>query len=171
MLLNLPKALLNPESGIPSGLSDTELKVVEKSLNLVFPGAFRDWLAVTNAPCVGSGGFVGVNPNRKSLDIESIYANYPDWLELGWIPVANDGSGNYFVLLRDERDGELVAFVDVGEDPSMLAFVAASSLQKFIELFIGRQTGETRWPFNRDFVLLHDSSIESKKHIAPMPWG
>lgn len=166
----LSKAPLHPEEGIPEGLSESDIFSLEERLGMKLPPQFRDWLTVTNAPCVGSGGFVGHCNSRKALDIESIYINYPEWKQKGWIPVVNDGSGNFYVLLGCGSQTDIVAYVDVAESPSELAFVAASSLIKFIELFTRRESGEKGWPFDRDFVLENDPKLQNLQHIAPFPW-
>ena len=163
----LRDAPLHPEEGVPPSLDRSEITELQRRLGMGFPPTFAEWLTKTNAPCVGSGGFVGLSPARKSLDIEAIYQNYPSWQSAGWIPVANDGSGNYYVLVPPRFP---VAFIDVSENPCGLAYVAASNLLKFIEMFIRRECGERDWPFNEDYVLRNDPDVVTHRDLACMPW-
>lgn len=164
----LRDAPLNPDADFPSGLNRSETIALQERLGIAMPPVFSEWLAKVNAPCVGSGGFVGFSPTRKSLDLESIYRNHPNWKSSGWLPVANDGSGNYYVLVPPRFP---VAFIDVSENSHGLAYVAASSLLKFIEMFIRRECGERDWPFNEDFVLKNDPDIKLHIDLGGMPWA
>jgi len=53
---------------------------------------------------------------------------FPQWRELGWLPVASDGCGNYYVLARDGT----VGFVEPISDPSTINRCAAPDLLSFM---------------------------------------
>jgi cell wall assembly regulator SMI1 len=89
------------------------------------------WLGVCNGPFVGPGGLFGVDAERDSLDIRHVMGRFPNWADLGWIPIAGDGSGNYFVLLPNPHK-DVVAFVDATLDPYATGYVVASDLPRFL---------------------------------------
>ena len=53
---------------------------------------------------------------------------YPEWRGLGWIAVAGDGCGSYYVLTADGT----VGFVEPMSDPAKLARQAAPDLLSFM---------------------------------------
>jgi hypothetical protein len=53
---------------------------------------------------------------------------FPQWRALGWLPVASDGCGNYYVLAKDGT----VGFVETMSDPSRINRHAASGLLSFM---------------------------------------
>jgi cell wall assembly regulator SMI1 len=170
IVLEIPSALLHPDEGIPEGVNNDDIMKLEKDIGFPLPETLKQWLTVTNAPCVGTGGFIGISPKRKSLDIYSIYENYPNWKSHQWIPMANDGSGNFYVAVIDKSEVEAIGFIDTMENLTHLAFVVASDIIIFIKMFIMMQSGERRWPYNKKFVVEKDPCILNKRHIAPMPW-
>jgi len=67
---------------------------------------------------------------------------YPRWVELGWLPVAGDGCGNYYVL----RDDGAVGFVDTMKDPDQIDRQVAGDLLMFMTglLASDQESGSTR---------------------------
>jgi len=160
-----------PGEEIPEGLSVEELNRAESSLGLRFPTALRQWLSLTNGPCVGPGAFVGIRTRRQLADMEKILSFYPAWIVKGFIPVATDGCGNFYVAAVDRKlqEDAPILFIDTQENPSMPAYIAASDLGRFILFFLRKELGESRWPFCREYVL--DIDPESRRiHDVPLPW-
>jgi len=74
------------------------------------------------------GGVFGPRPDDPGIDVASRRDPYPEWARLGWLPVAGDGCGNYYVL----RDDGTVGFVDTMQDPGKIDRQAASDLLSFM---------------------------------------
>jgi hypothetical protein len=53
---------------------------------------------------------------------------FPEWRTLGWLPVASDGCGNYYVLAVDGT----VGFVDTMSDPGRLERAVSADLLSFM---------------------------------------
>lgn len=160
-----------PEETIPSGLSDEQIQQFEIAYDLTIPTQLRDWLKTSNGPCVGPGGIVGVGTSRDSQDAASIFANYTEWQDNGWFPLAGDGCGNYYVVAtrNDFGTGEPVLFIDVNEDSSNPAFIAASDTWRFLSFLLRKELNETRWPYSKADVLREDPKIDSFTYVA-LPW-
>ena len=77
----LAKVPRPPEDSIPDGASDADLAGFEKRLGFPLPDPLRDWLKVSNGPCVGPGGIFGIRPKRMHLDIESFFKVFPPGIE------------------------------------------------------------------------------------------
>jgi cell wall assembly regulator SMI1 len=159
--------LLHPDQGIPPGVSRMEIEAAEIRIGQTLPRELKAWLIRTNAPCVAGGGFIGICSQDGGLDMEAVWALYPNWKCRGWIPVAADGSGNYYVMVQPEM---AVGFIDTSSDPDLLAYVVSSGLVSFLEMFVKRARRETTWPFQKQATLAVDPGIERLRVLAPMPW-
>lgn len=161
-----------PEDSLPAGTSDAALQEAESAYGITFPPKLRDWLSTSNGACVGPGGLVGIDVNRDSHDLGAIFDNYPLWRNRGWIPVAGDGCGNYYVVAtRNEFGaGEPVLFVDVNDASDQPAFIGASDTWLFLKFLLSKEVGESRWPFNETEVLTWDPDIVSFENIC-LPWN
>ncbi len=53
---------------------------------------------------------------------------HPEWAGPGWLPVAGDGCGNYYVLLGNGA----VGFVDTMKDPGQVGQQVAGDLLSFM---------------------------------------
>lgn len=168
LLSSVPMA---PEDEVPGGLSEQEIGDAEKRMNITFPDELREWLATSNGPCVGPGGIFGVGTDRSSLDLEKIAPLYDSWKALKWIPVADDGMGNYYVLDTRENTecGCPVYFVDTMLDPDRPEYVVASNLWSFLVFLLEREIGKDEWPFDMEYVLRNDPEIEACEGVKK-PW-
>jgi hypothetical protein len=135
---------------------------------LVLPHELQDWLQVMNGSRIGPGGILGIRNDDPYCDIETILTGYPEWQKAGWIPIAGDGCGNYYVIVTDGKLTPIV-FIDTVADYLKPAYVAASGLWVFVWFLLKSELGETGWPFCREFVMQHDPEIECCT-FAPMPW-
>ena len=86
-----------PGYTMPAGASETAFKNFERRTGLQLTAPFRAWLAEINGAMIGPGGLFGVREPSDFLSIEKCLRMYPKWRELGWVPVASDGTGNYWV--------------------------------------------------------------------------
>ncbi len=161
-----------PGENIPAGASEAEIVAFEKRTGLKVPSQLQSWLLACNGPCVGPGGVFGIKPSREDLDIEELLRLHPTWVDDGWIPVAGDGCGNYYLVASTGRfgDGEPIIFVDTMEDDSAPVYVAASSTWQFLRFLFKKELGQSNWPYGHHEVTTDDPEIESV-HSVPLPWN
>jgi cell wall assembly regulator SMI1 len=161
---------------LPPGIGKDEIDAFEHRTAIVVPASLREWLAITNGP-TASDWLFGIRPKRQSLDVEVILRIYPGWQKMGWIPVANDGCGDYYVLATAPKDspGHPVFFIENHEDIEKPKYVVASDLWHFLRFFLEDALQEDlsseapSWPFSREFVLRHDPALADYKNV-PRPW-
>jgi hypothetical protein len=105
-------AVAAPEETI-RGATQTEISELERRLGRPIPEQLHDFLMICNGARIGPGGFFGQRPADPDIDLPAIGALWPDWKQKGWLPVAGDGCGNYFVMTTDGQ----VGFVDTMANP------------------------------------------------------
>lgn len=98
-------------------------------LHQQLPPQLREFLTVCNGARIGPGGFFGQRPDDSSRDLPAVLAVWPEWAPKGWLPVAGDGCGNYYVMTPD---GE-IGFVDTMTDPDVLVLGRYSDLYACVE--------------------------------------
>jgi hypothetical protein len=153
----------------PPGVSDEEIEGFIQRTGLVPPEALRQWLQFSNAPRMGPGFMQGIRPpHGDDYDIEQSLKFYPDWGEKGWIPVATDGFGNYYVLATtpDYGPGNPFFFIDTMADSTKPTYVVASDLWHFL-WFLFRC--DRWWPFDKKKVLKKDPFLKNP-YPVPRPW-
>jgi hypothetical protein len=162
--------LPRPELSLPNGVSREKIEQFERQHDLSFSDELRDWLTETNAPYVGGQYFMGLDTDTLR-DIEVAFSLVPQWQERGWIPVAGDGSGNYYLEVSrgDFGPGKPIIFLDHEIDLLTPSHIVASSFKVFAENLIHRELHKVRWPFDKEFVLANDPAILDFKGIA-LPW-
>jgi len=159
---------LPPEEQLPEGTTEEAILAFEARTGLIVPASLRKWLRFVNGPCVGPGGVLGIGPKHSFLNMEEILRCYPEWRENGWIPVAGDGCGNYYILNTNEDSGPIY-FIDTALDLEHLAYVVASCLWRFLWFILKQELGSNGWPFLREYVTSNDPDI-IKCVAAPAPW-
>jgi len=117
-----------PEDDPPEGASAAELARLSDRLGRSLPPLLRSWLSICRGAAIGPGGVFGQRPDRPGLDMVSIRDLSPVWQSLGWLPVAGDGCGNYYVL----TEGGTVGFVEPMSDPGRLERQVSSDLLSFM---------------------------------------
>lgn len=90
------------------------------------------------------------------LTIENVFFYYPGFAERHWWPIASDGCGNYWVL-----NGDGVSFIDCAENQEGVAYLAASTLDRFLVPFLLPFLERRGWPFERDTVSAWDPAVLS----------
>ena len=168
LLLRVPAP---PGETLPRGVSETILRAAEHRHGITFPSKLREWALTMNGPCVGPGGLVGIATPRRSQDLDAIYNNFPAWRHNGWIPVAGDGCGSYYVVATKGEFGadEPVLFVDVHVTTESPAFVAASDIWLFLRFLLSKELGESAWPYDSAEVISADPNIAAIKNVT-LPW-
>jgi hypothetical protein len=130
-------AVRAPGDGPPTGASPAELAILAERLGQSLRTELRTWLSICRGAAIGPGGVFGQQPDRPHLDMVKIRDMYPQWRALGWLPVASDGCGDYYVLALDGS----VGFVEPMSDPGKINRHAASSLLSFMtDLLAADQT-------------------------------
>ena len=159
-----------PPGGPRAGpATDDQIATAEVRVGRRFPSQFREFLKYLNGPCIGPGGILGVEAAREGLDLCRILSDYPEWNRRGWLPVAGDGCGNYYVLVLSEEGESPVAFIDTASSPETLAYVVASDFWHFVTFLLQAELRKTPWPFSRADVLRDDPSL-AECQVAPLPW-
>jgi len=156
--------------GIPGPIGATKETLcgfVDRT-GLVVPEPLAEWLRDVNGARIGPGGVLGIRPDDPYCDIETILHGYPEWVPNGWIPVAGDGCGNYYVLGPD-CGMHPICFINTSSDYLKPAYLVASGIWPFLRFLFDYEIGERRWPFSRAYVIAHDPGITSCS-VARMPW-
>jgi SMI1 / KNR4 family (SUKH-1) len=121
-------AVRAPEDDPPEGASAAELAVLSDRLGRSLPPVLRSWLSICRGAAIGPGGVFGQRPDRPFLDMVRIRDLFAEWQSLGWLPVAGDGCGNYYVLAEDGT----VGFVEPMNDPGRLERQVSADLLSFM---------------------------------------
>src|SRR5205809_580390 len=95
MLIELRRLRDEPLSPVPIGL---EFEREEQIIGITFPSDLRDWLLICNGSTIGPGGVFGVGRCPKSLRIAERFLSEFGWGQHGWIPIADDGCGDTYVI-------------------------------------------------------------------------
>jgi hypothetical protein len=160
-LIELAQRAPAPPGQVLSGASDEELYGLGSLVGRSLPAGLRQWLRVVNGAMLGPGGVFGIRPRRDYLSIQKYLRIYPEWASLGWIPVASDGVGNYWVIVPCGPDGspDWVAFVDIESNPASVDRYVASDFMRFMRFLLEAELGESRWPSDRDYDLERDPKL------------
>lgn len=156
---------------LPVGIDENVSHDMEVSFGRKLPDELHTLLRISNGPCVGAGGLFGFATADQHLDIKFYWSVFPSWRDRGWIPVAGDGCGNYYVLVAGQDFGvmEPVIFVEASADADSGTYIAASGLQLFCKFYLEADRGEKRWPYSKEYVIETDPKILMRQRIA-LPW-
>lgn len=162
-----------PERPIPKGATEEEIVAFSSRTNLQVPDELHEWLSLSNGPRIGPGGLFGILPTEEQMRIESLYELFPAWREKGWIPVAGDGCGNYFVLDSrvSVRSSHPIYFVDHEDNYVIAQYVVASGLWQFLRFLLRTEFAISYWPFDKEKVLENDPALQEYKGDVPFPWS
>lgn len=164
-----------PDSSLPPGAEEGEIRAFEERTGIQLPSEVKNWLRTSNGPLVGPGGVFGIlssSPsNVQADDMEAILRIYPEWKERHWLPIAGDGSGNYYIIPLGlySKTGHPVFFIDTSDDHLKFGYSVASDLWHFLRFLFRRELGNKYWPFNKDRVLEEDPELEYVTG-APKAW-
>ena len=103
---------LSSASSQRQGASVEVIARASASVGVPFPPELVQWLLLCRGPVeVGSDVILGVETCDGRSCIEQVAAHSPIARHKDWIPVASDGCGNYYVLVRVGESWP-VGFVD-----------------------------------------------------------
>lgn len=160
-----------PGEDLPKGIGDADFDGFSMRTGIAIPGPLREFLTMTNGPCVGPGGLFGIRTLRPHLDMESYLESHPTWKIRRWIPIAGDGCGNYYVLCTQGEFGPglPVVFIDTSMSDGSPSFIVASDLRHFLTFLLEKELGRKEWPFDKTTVTQRDPDIVSF-HDVRLPW-
>jgi cell wall assembly regulator SMI1 len=162
-----------PGYELPGGADDETLDGFERRTGLLLPAPLRAWWGAVNGAQLGPGGLFGVRDPDDFLSAERYLRLYPGWAGSGWIPIAADGLGDYWVTAPGPRGGEgWVAFIDCHDDPHRIRSYVASDVLRFLRFLLDQEQGEKRWPSDRAHVLAEDPALaDVPEQLAPWRAG
>ncbi|MDT5028557.1 MAG: hypothetical protein QOE61_4983 [Micromonosporaceae bacterium] len=158
-----------PEEPYPGGATDDELRDLERRTGRPLPEPLLDWLRACKGEAIGPGGIYGARPDEPDHDIAHVLSMFPRWRDTGWIPVAGDGCGDYYILVTSGSLAGHVAFVDQA-DMTSIDYLVAGDLWRFLRFLLQRDAGDRRWPFDQQMVLAADPALASAPS-ALLPWN
>jgi cell wall assembly regulator SMI1 len=166
-----------PTTIVPA--TDKEIKAFELVHKLTLPAEVKTWFQRCNGadvyPPVRLNSLFSNDDNVCSIDW--YFKEYPEWKQRGWIPIADDGCGDLYILTTaiviPSIKTNPVFFLDQA-DFDKPNYVVASGLWKFLFLFLedeilNHQGEDTYWPFDKRKVITTDPQILECRKI-PLPW-
>jgi DNA-binding SARP family transcriptional activator len=157
----LAQAPRPPDDPPVRGAAEDEIAAVAARCPVRLPESYVSWLRFCNGSAAGPGGIFGTGTVLETFEI------FPGWAELGRIPVASDGCGNYYVL--DAASGA-VYFADTMEGDDF-SYLVGSDLPHFLRFLLSRETGVRGWPFDSGFVTGLDPAILRVGPPELLPWS
>ena len=154
---------------LPCGANQEQIDAFGKRMNMEVPRELREWLSVCNAPLIAQGIY-GIPPTRKPLCIE--YNLKPEYVALGWLPIAGDGCGDDYVLDTTCTVGSThpIYFVDHECGYDTAQYVVASGLWAFLRFLLQEELDEEYWPFDKEQVLARDPALREYQGKVPLAW-
>jgi cell wall assembly regulator SMI1 len=170
-LLHHPHVLRGRSVVLP-GASEASLHEFEERTGLTVPPELRRWLSFCDGALAGAGGIFGAGPDDPRLEIERFLALHANWTWLGWIPIASDGFGDYYMVAtatsREPEDA--VFFVDCHEDFDLPSYVVGSDIWHFLVGYLSDELWESWWPFDEERKLTFDPAIAQLASVGALPW-
>lgn len=156
-----------PGWSMPGGPQTQQIADLEAAVGFAIPAAVVEWLEQCNGCVAGPGVLFGATSGCALTDILSAMELWPRWRQDRWLPIASDGSGNFFVAVAYEHQVQ-VFFVECTLDPGRLSYIFGSSVERFLEFLLEGELGESGWPFDPEYVLSRDPDI--RYSTGPLPW-
>ncbi len=124
-----------------------------------------------NGVNVGPGGLLGIQQAKDFLSIEAVLRRRPEWQELGYVPAASDGCGNYYVVATAGAFGldEPVLFIEPIQNVSTPQFLCASDVWHCAHGLIDCEMRDVRWPFEEAYACRMDPDLR-KALKTKLPW-
>jgi hypothetical protein len=171
-LISLGRRVPAPPGQEFTGASEEDIAALETGIGRNLSLGLHRWLRVVNGAMLGPGGVFGIRDPRDFLSIEKYLRIYPEWRTLGWVPIASDGVGNYWVAVPQGPDGsaDWIAFIDTHENPATVDRYVASNFLRFMRFLLKSELGETRWPGDKRYDLECDPALANVP-VEQAPWS
>lgn len=167
----------------PAPISDAEIDALQDRIGIPVPEGLREWLKIANGAFVGTVAAYGAHPTDCPSSLEEVLEIYPLWRDRKWIPVADDGCGNYYVMPTQGEFGEgfPIVFIEAVTDYETPRYIVASDLAHFLVFLIEEELAlmnidpveiserPQAWPFDKQIVV-HDDPAILNFHGVPLPW-
>ncbi len=157
--------------------SEEDIKRFEGAHEFELPTEVKTWLRRCNGADTNPGGLVSLFSTHETVSLDWYFKEYPEWKSKGWIPLANDGCGDIYILLSKQiapvSGTHPVCFLDQADFNSPAYFVA-SGLWRFLYFLLENEILNERgiptyWPFNKASVLKLDPNLAECRDF-PLPW-
>ena len=120
----------------PNGATDRDIDAVALFFGVDYLGILEVWLAGCRGPFLVSQPIVGFGATKRPGDFfhyRDILESHPDWVDFGWVPIASDGCGNFYIYpLKTGDEHYRPIFLVYAESPTEPSQVVASNLLRFI---------------------------------------
>lgn len=128
------------------------------------PAEYAQWLEEFDGATIHTVNVFGLRGSGKLFDQQS------DYLNQGWLNIANDGCGNYYVMALDGRFHLPcpILFVDSYAELDD-AFIVASDFCSFLQGLLANAEGQFHWPFDKKTTLQLDPELAFAKNVR-FPW-
>jgi len=179
----LSHPMLVGPNGVPAGASKQDLRAVEQLYGVRMPPVLQEWFSVVNGAFCATQGFLALGDYR---------VDYKDFITKLWLPVADDGCGDYYLVdLTSPDQGDYPVFFwdhesgyDLETAGLTKGYAVASNVWIFSLLFLrqalrhelaargggaAEREASWHWPFDRDRTLQHDPALACVTS-APLPW-
>jgi SMI1 / KNR4 family (SUKH-1) len=154
--------------------NEADVNALESFLRIKVPQEYREWIEFMDNIVAGAGYLHSLkkNPPMKH-SLFDIYDDYPQWAKNKWIPVADDGLGNDFVMLVEHAAGvnPIVLFYN-SIDLEIPSCVVNSNLFVFLECFFedGLVKAENSWWCRNEAELLAKDPALTQINGLRFPW-
>ncbi|MEO7299408.1 MAG: SMI1/KNR4 family protein [Verrucomicrobiota bacterium] len=169
-----------------------QIRDFELETSIKLPTEIRELMDLCNGALVKPGGICSLS------EMVSAYSYFPKWMGKGWLPVATDGCGDYYVLDTREiiqtSSTHPIYFVDQ-IDYDRGNYIVASGLWEFLRFLLEDEilsnenpidpstaewddslktwtntNSKVYWPFNKNKVLEFDPDLAFYKGKVPFAW-
>lgn len=148
--------------GRPKAVSPATIARVLALFRGFAPKAFIDVLSLAGSPCMsGSSCEYMLNANG----VEEVLGLHKEWLAVGFVPIAGDGCGNYFVAHPGFAGGCPVLFVDTIASLLEPAYIVASDIEHFMAAVLNRED----W-FDSESITRNDPQVFAATTYC-LPWA
>lgn len=175
----------DPEHPEIEGATEDEILAFEERNNFMLPDELREWLKMCNGARIATGLY-GIQKGRdnQSLIIESEFESFALWKKKGWIPLAGDGCGDYYILATRSKvlDTHPVFFIDHERSYYQPQYVVASGVWTFLKMLFKEEVQHEShrddddydhdfpWPFDEEWVLKEDPALAYYEGEVPLAW-
>jgi cell wall assembly regulator SMI1 len=154
-----------------------EINRFQERQELALPPEAKRWFRWHNGANLAVGGLYSLfSSGKDSCSLNWYLDEFPDWKKKGWLPIANDGCGDLYVLTTaittTATKTHPVFFLDQSDNTP--TYIVASGLWKFLSFFFEKemlihQDQLSYWPFDKKKVVANDPQIIEFKGIS-LPW-